>query len=348
MTTRLHGTAVRAAIGAAALVSLALPAQADAVADFYKGNTIRVSVGGSAAGGFTLNARVLSETMKKYIPGKPTILVEPKPGAGGAKSMDYILNAVPQDGTHIGAVLPPAITAPLLRKLRYDGSKAIWLGSITGMSEVLSVWHTSPAKTVEEAKKTSIVMATSSKLSSAYLLPAFLNAVAGTKFTMVQGYRGGGPMNKAMQTGEANGRGSFYNSYKITKPHWLRDKQIFHLIQVGPPISDIPEVPNLSTFARNDDERQIVKFLEVSARIGHGFYVGQNVPKDRVAALQKAFVMTMKDPEFLASAKQRNMIVAPIAAADMQAAVAAAYATPKPLLAKFKKMVKLGKGKKKK
>ena len=348
MTASFHKTALRTVIGAVALMPLALPAQADAVADFYKGNTIRISVGGSAAGGFTLNARTLSETMKKHLPGNPTILVEPKPGAGGAKSMDYILNAVPQDGTYIGAVLPPAITAPLLRKLRYDGSKAVWLGSITGMSEVLSVWHTSPAKTIKEAQKTSIVMGTSSKLSSAYLLPAFLNAIAGTKFTMVQGYRGGGPMNKAMVTGEVHGRGSFYNSYKITKPHWLREKKILHLVQVCPPIPEIPEVPNLSSLARNDDERQIVKFLEVSARIGHGFFVGDQVPKDRIAALRKAFVATVNDPEFLAQAKKRNMIVAPIAAADMQKAVAGAYATPKPLLAKFKKMVKLGKGKKEK
>ncbi len=341
MTKRIRRSAIGLAAGFFALAPAGFSAQAQSVADFYAGNTIRISVGGSAAGGFTLNARVLAETMKNHIPGNPTILVEPKPGAGGAKSMDYVLNAAAKDGAHIGAVLPPAVTAPLLRKLRYDGSKAVWLGSVTPMSEVLSVWHTSPAKSIDEAKKVKVVMGTSSKLSSSYLLPAFLNAIAGTQFTMVQGYRGGGPMNKAMTTGEINGRGSFYNSYKITKPHWLRDKQLIHLLQVGPPIADIPNVPNLRDLARNDDERQIVKFLEVGARIGHGFYVASGVPNDRVKALQDAFAATMKDATFLASAKKRSMIVDPIPAADMQAAVAAAYSTPKAVLDKFKKMVKL-------
>ena len=136
ITNTLHSAALRTAIGAAALLPLALPAQADDIADFYSGKVIRISIGGSAAGAFTLTARILGESMKNHLPGNPTFLIEPKPGAGGAKSMDFIMNAAVQDGTNIGAVLPPAVTAPLLRKLRYDGSKAQWLGSVTPMSEM--------------------------------------------------------------------------------------------------------------------------------------------------------------------------------------------------------------------
>ncbi len=348
ITNTLHSAALRTAIGAAALLPLALPAQADDIADFYSGKVIRISIGGSAAGAFTLTARILGESMKNHLPGNPTFLIEPKPGAGGAKSMDFIMNAAVQDGTNIGAVLPPAVTAPLLRKLRYDGSKAQWLGSVTPMSEVLTVWHTAPATTLVQARTVPLVMATSSKLSSAYLLPAFLNQIAGTKFKMVQGYNGAGPMNKAMETGEVHGRGSFYNSYKAVKADWVRDRKIIHLLQVGPAIADIPEVPNLRDLAKTPEQKQIVSFLEVSARIGHGFYVGPGVPKERVAALRKAFVETMKDPEFLSTAKKRTLIVEPIAAADMQAAVDAAYATPPAVLAKFKKLVGLGKPKAKK
>ena len=104
-------------------------------------------------------------------------------------------------------------------------------------------------------------MATSSKLSSAYLIPAFLNVTVGIKFKMVQGYRGGGPMNKAMVTGEVNGRGSFYNSYRTTKLHWLRDKKIFHLVQVGPNIKEIFGVPNLRDVVKTDEQRRMVEFF---------------------------------------------------------------------------------------
>lgn len=345
MIRKTRNALVPVVAGAIGLAAFAFPASAD---DFYAGKTIRFSVGASAAGGFTLVTRVLAEHMKKHIPGHPTMLVEAKPGAGGAKSMDYILNAVAKDGTFIGAVLPPAVVAPLLRKLRYDSTQANWLGSVTPMSEVSSVWHTAPATTLEQAKKIQLVMATSSKLSSAYLIPAFMNAAIGTKFKMVQGYRGGGPMNKAMETGEVNGRGSFYNSYRTTKSDWLRDKKIIHLVQVGPAIKEIPEVPNLRDVVKTDDQRRIVDFLEVSAQIGHGFFVAAGVPADRLAILRKAFVATMNDPAFLSDAKKRGITVNPVAAAHMQKVVTRAFATPKPLLAKFKKMVKLGKRKKKK
>jgi len=345
MVHKIRTTLAIASLGAIGLALAALPATAE---DFYAGKTVRISVGASAAGGFTLVARVLAEHMEKRIPGQPTILVEPKPGAGGAKSMDYVLNAVPPDGTFIGAVLPPAVTAPLLRKLRYDSTKARWLGSVTPMSEVSSVWHTAPAKTLEEAKKVKLVMATSSKLSSAYLIPAFLNATIGTKFTMVQGYRGGGPMNKAMETGEVNGRGSFYNSYKTTKSDWVRDRKIIHLVQVGPPIKDIPEVPNLRDVVKTDEQRQIVDFLEVAAQVGHGFFVAGAVPDDRFEILRKAFETTLKDPAFLADAEKRRIVVDPVPAAHIQQVVARAFATPKPVIDKFKKMVGLGTPAKKK
>ncbi len=341
MTLKACGVMIGALIGLAAISG---PARAD---DFYSGKTIRFSVGASAAGGFTLVARVMAQHLKNHIPGHPTMLIEAKPGAGGAKSMDYVLNAASKDGTNIGAVLPPAVVAPLLRKLRYDSTQAQWIGSVTPMTEVSSVWHTAPAKTLEQAKKIQLVMATSSKLSSAYLIPAFLNAAIGTKFKMVQGYRGGGPMNKAMITGEVNGRGSFFNSYRTTKPDWLRDKKVIHLLQVGPTIKDIADVPNLRDVVKTDEQRRIVKFLEVSAQIGHGFYVAAGVPADRVRILRDAFVATMNDPAFQADAKKRRISVDPVAAAHMQQVVATAFATPKPLLAKFKKMVKLGKPKKK-
>ncbi len=110
-----------AGIGA---VSLAIPAVPVTGRRFLQRQDHPVLVGASAAGGFTLVTRVLAEHFKKHIPGHPNMLVEPKPGADRAKSMDYILNAVAKDGTFIGAVLPPAVVAPLLRKLRYDSTKA--------------------------------------------------------------------------------------------------------------------------------------------------------------------------------------------------------------------------------
>lgn len=328
---------------ALATTLLASAASAGSVADFYKGRTITIVSGGSAGGGFSSVARILGMTWKKYIPGNPDIVIDAKPGAGGATMMAYMANAAPQDGTMIGAALPIAVNAPLLRKVRFDPAAFHWLGSVTPMTEVSSVWYTAPAKTIEEAKKTELIMATSSKLSSAYLIPAFLNAVIGTKFKIVPGYRGGGPMNKAMEAGEVNGRGSFYNSYVTTKPGWVRDHKIIHLVQVGPNVPALKGVPNLRDLVKTADQQRMVDFIEAPAYVGHGFFAPPGTPDDRVAALRASFWKTVNDPAFRADAEKHNMIVAPVSAEKVQAVIHTAMSTPKPILAQYRKLVGLAK-----
>lgn len=334
-------------IGMAVTVG-AVPATADSVSDFFKGKTITLISGGSAGGGFSTVARVLAPHWARHIPGNPSVIVDAKPGAGGAKMMSYMANAAKKDGTEIGAALPIAVNAPLLRKVKFNPASFNWLGSVTPMTEVSTVWHTSPAKTLEEAKKTQVVMATSSKLSSAYLIPAFMNAVIGTKFKIVPGYRGGGPMNKAMESGEVNGRGSFYNSYLTTKPHWIKNKKIHQLVQVGPSVPSLKGVPNMRDLVKTDEQRRMVDFMEAPAYVGHGFFAPGGTPKARVAALRASFWKAVNDPAFRADAKAKRVVVNPLRAKKVQSVINRAMATPKPILAKFRKLVKLGKPKAKK
>jgi tripartite-type tricarboxylate transporter receptor subunit TctC len=326
---------------ALAALSLAGPVSAQSVADFYKGKTITLISGGSAGGGFSNVARTLGQFWEKNIPGNPKIIVDAKAGAGGATMMSYMANAAKKDGTELGAALPIAVNAPLLRKVKFNAADFQWLGSITPMTEVSSVWHTGPAKTIEEAKKVEVIMATSSKLSSAYLIPAFMNAVAGTKFKIVLGYRGAGPMNKAMEAGEVHGRGSFYNSYVTTKPDWIRDKKIHHFVQVGPNIPGLKNVPNMRDIVKTDLQNRIVDFMEAPAYVGFGYFAPRGVPADRVAALRDSFWKTVNDPKFRAEAKKRRMVVDPLKAEKVQAVINKAMATPPEVIAKFREMVKL-------
>ncbi len=333
----------RLALAAAALAALSAagPVSAQSVADFYKGKTITLISGGSAGGGFTTVARVLGMTWEKYIPGNPKIIIDAKPGAGGATMMAYMANAAKMDGTELGAALPIAVNAPLLRKVKFNAADFHWLGSVTPMTEVSSVWHTAPAKSIDEAKKVEVIMATSSKLSSAYLIPAFVNAVAGTKFKIVPGYRGGGPMNKAMLNGEVHGRGSFYNSYVTTKPDWIRDKKLIHIVQVGPTLPALKDTPNMRDIVTTDLQRRIVDFMEAPAYVGHGFFAPPGVPADRVAALRVSFWKAVTDPNFQAEAKKRNIVVDPLKAEKVQSVIDKAMATPPEVIAKFREMVKL-------
>lgn len=331
------------AVSAALTLGYSSFVAADPVADFYRGKTVTLLSGGSAGGGFSTVARILGIHWQKNMPGNPKVIVDAKPGGGGATMMAYMTNAAPQDGTMLGAALPIAVNAPLLRKVKFNPAKFHWLGSVTAMTEVSTVWHTAPVKSLEDAKKTEAIMATSSKLSSAYLIPAFLNAVVGTQFKMIPGYRGGGPMNKAMESGEVHGRGSFYNSYLTTKSDWVRSGKLVHLVQVGPSVPALKGVPNMRDLVTTDSQRRMVDFMEAPAYVGHGFFAPPGTPADRVAALRDSFWKTVNDPAFLADAKKRNVVVGPIKAEKIQSVIETAMATPKPILDEFRKMVKIAK-----
>ena len=69
-----------------AAAMLATPSQAaDPVADLYKDQTVTILVGYGAGGTYGQTSQLLARHFGKAIPGKPTIVVQYMPGAGGLK-----------------------------------------------------------------------------------------------------------------------------------------------------------------------------------------------------------------------------------------------------------------------
>ncbi|MEY3552026.1 MAG: hypothetical protein RL735_374, partial [Pseudomonadota bacterium] len=78
---------MRKALRALALVPLlgfaSMPAQADAIEDFYKGRTVSLIVSSPSGGGYDTLARLLVRYIARHIPGQPTVVIRNMPGAGG-------------------------------------------------------------------------------------------------------------------------------------------------------------------------------------------------------------------------------------------------------------------------
>src|ERR1700756_2625842 len=90
--------------GMSLIVALLLTgvAQADEVADFYKGKRINLIVSYGTGGGYDVYARVLARHMSKHIPGNPNIIIQNMPGAGSLRGANYIYNVAARDGTVFG------------------------------------------------------------------------------------------------------------------------------------------------------------------------------------------------------------------------------------------------------
>jgi tripartite-type tricarboxylate transporter receptor subunit TctC len=317
-----------------------MPASADDVADFYSGKTVTVMVPSGLGGTLGIYGRLVSEHLSDHIPGKPTVIIQSRPGGGGTQGAAYAYNAAPKDGTYIAQVLAPSVLAPLLRSsVKFDASKFQWLGSLTPRPAVVSVWHTSPAKTLEEAKNIEIPMGSTGLGSETYIVPTLMNSVLGTKFKVVKGYKGGGAVNKAMESLEVSGRMQYWSGWTAGKPTWLRDNLLIHMVQYGGAIPELPNVPQLSSLVQDQQSKDMVSFIETAPKIGMGFWIHPDVPAERTAALRKAFMTMMGDAKFLESAEKLRTPIEPVAGEVLDKLVADAYATPPETIAKLKEIL---------
>ena len=325
-------TAISVSLGVVA----ATPASADAVTDFYRGKTVTVMVPSSLGATLGLYGRLTVEHLGKHIPGNPNVIIQSRPGGGGTKGAAYAYNAAPKDGTFIAEILAPSALAPLLRKMKFDASKFQWIGSITPRPAVISVWHTAPVSDLASAKATEAIMGSTGLGSETFLAPTLLNHIAGTKFKVVKGYKGGAQINKAIESGEVHGRMNYWSGWTAGKPAWVAGGKLRHIAIYGGEVPELPNVPTMASLAQNQEQRDMVAFLETAPRIGLAFWAAPGVPQDRVAALRNAFQAMVRDADFVADAKKRKAPVNPVAGESLQSMVESVYKTPAATIAKLK------------
>jgi len=293
---------------------------AQSVADFYTGKTVTVVAPSGTGGSIYEYALLVSNHLGRHIPGNPTTVAESRGGGGGVKAANYLANAAPKDGTIVGELHPSSLIVPMIKDVQYDPRKFYWLGSVAVRTYVGAVWNTVKADTLEKMRDTPTVFGGSGTGSPSYM---------GAKLTVVPGYKSGGATNLAMERGEVQGRGNFYEGFLATNPDWIADKKVKFVFKAGPDNPDLADVAPASKYVKTDVEKQMLGLLEAPLNLGQSFYVVGDVPDDRKAALRKAFEDMLKDPEFLADAKKLNLYINPLPYDRVAAVVEDVYKTPK-------------------
>lgn len=337
--TRSYLRAGLAAVAAITTLAAFGSSQAGSVADFYKGRQITILVPSGSGGLNALYARTVGDRIGKHIPGNPKVIYQYMPGGGGVKGTNYCYTIAPKDGSVICEPLNPLALAQLLRPkgIKYDAGKFNYLGNASNMNGSFAVWHTVKIKSLMDARNTQVIFAGTGKGSESYYDPAIVNNLFGTKFKMVMGYKGGGALDLSLERGETSGRAGPLLSWVVRKSHWLKSGKIRILAQVGlKRMADFADVPLLTDFAKTDEQRQILGFISSRAAIGRPFVAPPGTPMDRVAALRKAFIATMNDPDFQADVKKRRLYNDWSSGKDVAKIVDNMLATPKPLIKKIR------------
>ena len=316
-----------------------LKVEAATVEDFYRGKTISIYVGSSAGGLYSTFAQILSNHLGRKIPGNPNVIVEHMPGAGGIKALNFVYNAAPKDGT---VLITP--NAGLTRRYKmglgtpkYDPLKWNWLGGWGESVYVLTVLDTAPVKTLEEAKRKEAVIGAMNKANPTYTIPTLINSIAGTKFKIIPGYRGGAGIRLAMEKGEVDGFCGQLMAWKSSKPDWIREGRLVHLVQLASkPSPELPpDVPQLADFAKNDEQLQMCRIIQ-SGLEDRTLVAPPGVPADRVAALEKAYMATLDDPKFREDATKRNYAIDPVTSEEVRTFVKGMVSLSPQFVAKLK------------
>ncbi len=323
------------------------PAQAqDAVAAFYKGRQINLIVGSSAGGGYDTYARLLARHLGKYIPGNPVIVPSNMPGAGSNAAAAHIYAVAPKDGTVIGAVQTAAVLDPLFgdkARMKHDASKFIYLGSATVDYYVCVVRADAPVKSFQEALSREVIIGASQPGTSTRDFPALLNNAVGAKFRIVSGYPGTREITLAIEKGEVQGLCGFsWSSLSVQHPDWLQNGFIRVLVQEhdkGHPDVNRMGVPLAVDFAKSPQDRQIMELIYSSEIFGRPYILPPGVPADRVAALRKAFMDALRDPELRAEGEKLGLDLDPIAGGELQKIAEKIYATPPDIVERAKQAV---------
>jgi tripartite-type tricarboxylate transporter receptor subunit TctC len=318
------------------LTAAPLPAAAE---DFFAGKTITMSTHSDVGGGYDAYLRLLAKHMGQYVPGHPGFAVLNQPGGGGRVAIENAL-AAPHDGTFLTLVAQSMLTMGVTGSgLQTSLAGFTWIGNFDQSNNVTVAWAASGVKTLQDAMARDVTVGATGAGTASELGPNLYNSLLGTRFKVKVGYSGGDAIDAAMERREVDGRAnSIWASIKMTLKDEIRDHKINVLIQMGVRKEpELPGVPLLTELTAGDARKAAVaNFMSQAVSTARPLAAPPGVPAERIAILRAAFDQAVKDPDFLAEARQLNVEVDPMSGAATQDIVAGVLAAPAPLLADVK------------
>jgi tripartite-type tricarboxylate transporter receptor subunit TctC len=313
-------------------------AQTNPVAAFYEGKSISMIIPSGTGGGYDRYGRLVARHIGRYMPGNPSIVPQNMPGAGGVVAANYLYNVAPRDGTTISIIQNGVPFKKLLdpRQLKYDFSGFRWLGSVSPAANIAITSAKNKDVSLASLKKNPLIVGASG--GTTLDLPIVLNSVLDLKLNVVKGYKSTNDILLAMERNEVGGMvGIDYSSFiGSTKG---RSDSYRVLFQMGlSRHSAIPDIPLVQEIADNENERAVLEVIFSSFAIGRSF-VTLDIPSDRLAALRKAFVDTMKDAQFLMEAEKSGAEVDPLTPEQLDKIIATVYAKPADTISQARKLL---------
>ena len=322
------------------------PVAAQDVEAFYKGRQMALLIGFGPGGSNDVWGRAIARHMGRHIPGNPGIVAQNMPGAGTMKLALHLMSVAPADGSTFGLISRGIPLEPLLgdRNTQFAPQKMSWIGSPDQDTTVCIARSDAKAQTMADLQKVEITMGGSGSGADTAVYPEFFAQFLGMKFRTVKGYPGSNEIFLAMERGEVDGLCVAYDA--LARQRMFQDNKVNILFQAAlkkdPKIKGDPPL----VLAANDDakKKDILEFFLARAALGRPLVAPPAVPKERLAALRKAFLDTMQDATFSAEAQKLGLSIDPISGEELAALIDQIFGTPEASVRQLAEMLKnLGK-----
>lgn len=296
-----------AALLGSALLGLLPWGAARSQSDSFPAKAITVVVP-VAAGATATQIRVLGSCMSTAL-GGASVVVENKPGAGGAIGSTMVKNAKPDGYTLLFIATPVISVVPHLTPSTYTLSDFAPIGNLSGTPMLMAARQDAPYKTFEEmlkyarANPNAINFASGGVGTSMHLTGVELQAVANLEFTHVP-FQGGAPALNAVISGVAD--------VIIAPPSLLTPMieagRLRPLVLFGETrYKRYPNVPTAREFG-----------VDVVENLRSGLLAPRDVPRPVLARLETAFKVALADPRCIGALEKADIDIDYLDAAQFE------------------------------
>jgi tripartite-type tricarboxylate transporter receptor subunit TctC len=300
---------IAAAFGAVVLVACAAPLHAQTN---YPAKPVRLVLPFPPGGSTDTLARLLGQKMSEQW-GKP-VIVDNKPGAGGAIAADHVARAAPDGYTvFLGTIGDMAINPNLGEKLAYDPAKDFSAVGQLALTPLVLVTHPMlPVRSVKDLidlgrQKPGLVSYLSvGPGSSQHLSGELFKKVTGTNFVHVP-YKGGAPQTTALLAGQESQFGFVVIGTAL--PHVQAGKLRALAVASSKRSPALPDVPTL-------DEAGLRGF---DTSPWYALFAPAGTPKDIIAALNTESTRVLRLPDVATRLTQLGFELTPSSPEDLNA-----------------------------
>lgn len=257
-----RGRAAASGLLSIALAAFQLTVTTACAQPSFEGQTIRIAVSSSTGGVVDVLARQFAPFIAKHIPGKPNVIVENRPGGGGAVAANYLFNVAKPDGQSIG-LLFGVVTQGLIggNAIRFDPARFHWLGAVSQTQVLLARkdLNLSSFRDLTKPAKPLVMATLGSNATNDIANKLFLDMI-GAKFKSVSGYPGQPETVLALSRGEASLANAGLSFYLLRRDAMRKEGIYDAIVQRGEYAPD-------GTFLRNKQLAEMPTTVEAISEI---------------------------------------------------------------------------------